>query len=57
MLYSEYMAWWENSSSVQQNDWAGSSLGQIYLSKKDKKEKKLTWNLTAEYKEHCLKQP
>lgn len=38
-LYSEYRAWWENSSSVQQNDWAGSSLGQTYLGKKDKKEK------------------
>lgn len=39
--YSEYRAWWENSSSVQQNDWAGSSLGQTHLSKKDKKEKSL----------------
>lgn len=40
-LYSEYMVWWENSSSVQQNDGAGSSLGQTYSSKKDKKEKNL----------------
>lgn len=40
-LYSEYTVWWENSSSVQQNDWAGSSLGQTYFSKKDKNEKNL----------------
>lgn len=41
-----------------QNDWAGSSLQQTYLSKKDKKnQKNLTWNPATEYKKHCLKQP
>lgn len=42
---------------VQQNDWAGSSLGQTYLSKKGKKKNQLNLNPTAECKKRCLKQP